>query len=166
MTRPVWTPAYVGVGSNLGDRAGTVRAAMDALARQDGLRVYARSDLVESPPVDGSAQPDYINAVVAVLTRHDAAALLACCHAIERRMGRTRDGARWQPRTLDLDLLVFGQEVIDEPGLRVPHPRLAERAFVLGPLAQIAPHLSIPGVGRARTLARDASLDVLRPVAA
>ena len=145
--RPHWRPAYIGVGSNLDSPRDQVRRALDAIAALDGCRVVRSSSLYRSAPVGPQDQPDFVNAVVAVLTTRDARELLADLQSIERSQGRVRGGERWGPRTLDLDLLVFGSARIDEPGLTVPHPRIAERNFVLLPLEELAPDLMIPGLG-------------------
>ena len=139
------TVSYVGIGANLGDAPATVEAAIDRLAALPGTRLVARSSLWRSAPIDSSG-PDYVNAVAAIDTALDARALLGALLAIERDFGRERP-YRNAPRTLDLDLLLHGDAIIDEPGLIVPHPRMHERAFVLAPLAEIAPRLSIPRRG-------------------
>lgn len=138
-------PAFVGLGANLGDRRGTIEHAIDALRTLPRSRLVARSRLWSSPPQDATG-PDYLNAVARVDTGLEPFELLAALQAIERRFGRTRP-YRNAPRTLDLDLLLSGDRTIDAPGLVVPHPRLLERAFVLRPLAEIAPDLVIPGHG-------------------
>jgi len=142
--------AHVGLGSNLGDSAAVLEAAFDALAALPGTRALARSSLYRSAPVDASG-PDFLNAVAAFETRLAPPALLAHLHRIEAQHGRERSG-RNAPRTLDLDLLLYGAEVIDADGLVVPHPRLHERAFVLVPLLEIAPDVVVPGLGRAADL--------------
>jgi 2-amino-4-hydroxy-6-hydroxymethyldihydropteridine diphosphokinase len=143
--------AFIGLGANLGDREAQVRRALLALAGLPGTRLVAASSLYRSAPVGVGAQPDFINAVAEIQTALGARALLEALLAAERRFGRRREfpGA---PRTLDLDLLLYGDRVIAEPGLVVPHPRMHERAFVLAPLAEIAPDIAIPGKGRAGTL--------------
>ena len=145
------TKAFIGLGANLGDPESQVRRALAALAELPGTRLLAASSLYRSAPVGVIAQPEFINAVAAAETTLTARALLEALLAAERRFGRRRDfpGA---PRTLDLDLLLYGDRVIAEPGLVVPHPRMHERAFVLAPLAEIAPDIAIPGKGRAGAL--------------
>ena len=145
------TKAFIGLGANLGDPEAQVRRALAALAELPGTRLLAASSLYRSAPVGVIAQPDFITAVAAAETTLAARALLEALLAAERRFGRRRDfpGA---PRTLDLDLLLYGDRVIAEPGLVVPHPRMHERAFVLAPLAEIAPDIAIPGKGRAEAL--------------
>ena len=140
------TRAHVALGANLGDRAGALARAVEALRATPGVRVVAVSRTWETAPV-GPPQPAYSNAALALDTELDAIALLARLHAIEREAGRTRAGERNQPRSLDLDLLLFGGLVIEAPELIVPHPRMHERAFVLEPLAEIAPGLVHPVLG-------------------
>jgi 2-amino-4-hydroxy-6-hydroxymethyldihydropteridine diphosphokinase len=145
--------AYVALGSNLGDRERTLREAVDALRAEDGVKVVAVSSLIETAPVGYVDQPRFLNGVVAVDTELAAGALLALLLDVERRFGRVREGVPAQgPRTLDLDLLLYGEAEIDEPGLRLPHPRMHERAFVLEPLAELAPGLEIPGRGPVEAL--------------
>lgn len=141
-------PVYVGLGANLGDRHATLDAAFLDLALLDATKLVARSHLYESPPMGPAAQPDYLNGVAGLLTRRSPGALLIALQTIETRHGRRRDGTRWGPRTLDLDLLVYADRVVSETELTVPHPGIAERAFVLAPLADMAPDLIIPGLGR------------------
>jgi 2-amino-4-hydroxy-6-hydroxymethyldihydropteridine diphosphokinase len=143
------TVAYIGIGSNLEDPRAQVLGAFDELAEIPQTRVTARSSLYRTAPLGHAAQPDFINAVAAVDTQLSADALLRELQALEARHGRKRSFQN-APRTLDLDLLLFGDARIDEPGLSVPHPRIGERAFVLQPLVEIAPSLNIPGVGSAR----------------
>jgi len=133
------TRAYVALGANLGDRAGALARAIESLRATPGVRVVAQSSVWETPPL-GPPQPDYLNAAVALDTELDALALLRRLHEIEAAAGRTRGPERNQARPLDLDLLLFGGLVIDAPDITLPHPRMHERAFVLGPLAEIAPN--------------------------
>ena len=142
--------AYIGLGANLGDLRGTLDAAFDALHRLPRTCLVARSSFFTSAPLDADG-PDYLNAVAAVDTTLAAAALLAHLFAIERAHGRDRS-YRNAPRTLDLDLLLYGDVVLDTPELTLPHPRLHERAFVLLPLLEIAPAIAIPGRGSVRAL--------------
>jgi 2-amino-4-hydroxy-6-hydroxymethyldihydropteridine diphosphokinase len=140
--------AYVALGSNLGDRERTLREAVAALGAEDGVEVVAVSSLIETEPVGFVDQPRFLNGVAALETERPAGALLELLLDVERRFGRVREGVPAHgPRTLDLDLLLYGDAEIDEPGLRIPHPRMHERAFVLGPLAELAPGLEIPGRG-------------------
>jgi 2-amino-4-hydroxy-6-hydroxymethyldihydropteridine diphosphokinase len=142
--------AYVGLGSNLGASEALVDAAMEAIGTLPQTRPLARSSLYRSAPVDAGGS-DFVNAVMAIETALAPAALLTQLHGIEARHGRERHG-RNAPRTLDLDLLLYGDRVIDESGLVVPHPRLHERAFALLPLLEIAPAIDVPGRGRAADL--------------
>jgi 2-amino-4-hydroxy-6-hydroxymethyldihydropteridine diphosphokinase len=135
------TVAYVGLGANLGDREATIRAAIAELPGVLGV-----STLRETDPVGVTDQPRFLNGVAALETGLQPQELLDLLLAVERRLGRERR-ERWGPRTIDLDLLLYGDEVIDEEGLTVPHPHLHERRFVLEPLAEIAPSLVIPGLG-------------------
>ncbi len=132
---------FVGLGANLGDAAATVRAAFEALDALPGTRCVARSALYRSAPIEAQGA-DYINAVAQLQTQLSPAALLKELQAIEDRFGRERP-YRNAPRTLDLDLLLYGQRRIVTPRLTVPHPRMHERAFVLAPLAEIAPDLAL-----------------------
>lgn len=136
--------AYLGLGSNLGDREAMLRSAVAALSAADDVAVAAISPVYETPPWGPVPQGPYLNACVTVETRLSPRALLDLCLAIERRHGRER-AVRWGPRTLDIDILDYGGQHLDEPGLALPHPRLSERAFVLVPLADIAPDLVIEG---------------------
>lgn len=142
-----WRPAYVGVGSNLDEPVARVREAQAALRGMPQCTAFLDSGLFRSAPVGPADQPDFINAVTAFMTGLDGHALLDCLQAVEKARGRTRSGERWGPRTLDLDLLVLGRVTLDEPELRLPHPRIHERNFVLLPLAEIAPHMRVPGRG-------------------
>jgi len=145
--------AYVGLGSNLGDRERTIRRALDELAAEPGVRVVAVSTLIDTEPVGPVEQPRFLNGVVELETTLAARDLLALLLDVERRFGRRREGVSPQgPRTLDLDLLVYGEAEVAEPGLDLPHPRLHERRFVLEPLAEVAPGLEVPGKGRVESL--------------
>lgn len=140
------TLAYVGLGSNLGDREAQILQAAEL------IEVRRLSRIVETEPWGLVDQPRFLNAVGELETRLEPRALLDGLLEIERLMGRDRTGPRWGPRTIDLDLLLYGDEVLDEPGLAVPHPRLHERSFVLEPLAELAPELKIPGNGTVQAL--------------
>jgi 2-amino-4-hydroxy-6-hydroxymethyldihydropteridine diphosphokinase len=131
------TRAFIGLGANLGDRQATIRAALDALAEEDGIEVVAVSTLRETEPVGVGPQPLFLNGAAALETTLSARELLDRLLATEQRFGRVRVPGAHGPRTLDLDLLLYGDERIDEPGITVPHPRLHERAFVLEPLAEL-----------------------------
>lgn len=143
--------AFIGLGSNLADPLAQVRQALVELESISGTRVTARSSLYRTSPVGLLEQPDFINAVASVRTKLKPQALLAALLAIENRHGRKRT-TRNAPRTLDLDLLLYGDQVLDRDGLTLPHPRLHERAFVLAPLAEIAPGAMVPGLGRVEDL--------------
>lgn len=142
--------AFIALGSNLGDRLANLQEAVDRLSRTPGVRVESTSRVYETDPV-GPPQPDYLNAVVSVETLLSARELLEACLAVERAMGRER-GERWGPRTIDLDVLGYGREEIDEPGLVVPHPRMHERAFVLVPLLELDADPALPGGRRVADL--------------
>jgi 2-amino-4-hydroxy-6-hydroxymethyldihydropteridine diphosphokinase len=146
------TRAYVGLGANLGDREATLRAALEQLAAEPGVELVAVSSFHETDPVGYLDQPRFLNAAAAVDTELRARELLGRLLAIEQRLGRTREGPRFGPRTIDLDLLLYGEEEIDEPGLEVPHPRLHERLFALEPLAELDPELVVPGRGPLKAL--------------
>jgi 2-amino-4-hydroxy-6-hydroxymethyldihydropteridine diphosphokinase len=146
------TRAYVGLGANLGDRERTLHAAVDALGAEEGIEVVAVSTLRETDPVGVGDQPRFLNGVAALETTLGARELLDRLLAVEQRFGRVRVPGEHGPRTLDLDLLLYGDETIDEPGLAVPHPRLHERRFVLEPLAELAPGLVVSGRGSVESL--------------
>ena len=146
------TRVFVGLGANLGDREGTLRAAVEALAAEEGIEVVALSTLRETDPVGVGDQPRFLNGAVALETTLAPRELLDRLLAVEQRFGRIRVPGEHGPRTLDLDLLLCGDRTIDEPGLRVPHPRLHERRFVLEPLAELAPGLVVPGRGAVEEL--------------
>jgi 2-amino-4-hydroxy-6-hydroxymethyldihydropteridine diphosphokinase len=142
----------VGLGSNLGDREATLRRALELLA--DGeVRVVAVSSLRETEPVGFLDQPPFLNGAAVVETELEPRALLERLLAVERSLGRTRgDGPRYGPRTVDLDLLLYDERELAEPGLELPHPRLHERRFALEPLAELAPDAVVPGHGRVSAL--------------
>ena len=148
-----WRPAYVALGSNLDDPPARVRTTLERLRDLPESRLVARSSLWSSPPMGPQDQPDFVNAACGLLTRLPPDALLQALKALERGMGRMQPAQRWGPRFIDLDLVVYGAQSISTPGLTVPHPGVQERDFVLYPLAEIAPELWIPGLGRVRTLA-------------
>ena len=145
------TLAYVGIGANLGPREKTLRRAVELLGRADGVEVVGVSELRETDPVGVVDQPPFLNGAVSVETTLSPRALLDLLLEVERSLGRVR-AERWGPRVVDLDLLVYGIEVLDEPGLHVPHPRLHERRFALEPLAEMSPELEIPGRGTVSAL--------------
>lgn len=144
---------YLGLGGNLGDVPATLQQALVEIDRLPQTRVVQCSRSYRTPAWGMTEQPDFINAVVELHTALAARTLLEGLQAIERRLGRDRTtDVRWGPRTLDLDVLLYGDSVMDEPGLTVPHPRMHVRAFVLLPLADIAPDLVLPGHGGIATL--------------
>jgi len=145
----LWVPAYVGLGSNLDDPPDQLRRALAELGRLPHTRLVAHSGFFRNPPLGPVPQPPFVNAAAALVTQLTARALLAALKGIEDAHGRVRDAnTRWGPRALDLDLLMFGQSRCAEDGLTLPHPGIAERNFVLFPLQEIAPALTIPGHGR------------------
>ena len=147
------TRAYVALGSNLGDREGTLLAALDALAAEPGIDVVAVSRFYDTDPVGYVDQPRFLNGAAAIDTELPAGELLQRLLAVELRFGRRREDVPAQgPRTLDLDLLLYGDAEIDEPGLRIPHPRMHERRFVLEPLADLDPALEVPGKGQVQDI--------------
>ena len=139
--------AFLGLGSNLDDRLAHLQQAVEALDEDPLTRVDAVSSVYETAPVGGPAQADYLNLAVRVATRRRPHGLLALCHDVERRLGRER-GERWGPRTIDVDILLYGERRVERRGLEIPHPRLAERAFALVPLMEVAPGATLPD-GRA-----------------
>jgi 2-amino-4-hydroxy-6-hydroxymethyldihydropteridine diphosphokinase len=148
------TRAYVGLGANLGDRRATIERAVELLDAVAGVEVLAVSSLRETDPVGLEDQPRFLNGAAAVETALSAQDLLRVLLAFERQLGRTRDGPRFGPRAIDLDLLVYGSAELAEPGVSVPHPRLHERRFALEPLSELAPCLVVPGRGPVKDLLR------------
>jgi 2-amino-4-hydroxy-6-hydroxymethyldihydropteridine diphosphokinase len=147
------TLAYVGLGSNLGRRREAIAAALEELRGEQGIEILGVSSLRETEPVGYKNQPHFLNGAALVDTELAPRKLLERLLEIERRLGRTRgDRPRFGPRTIDLDLLLYGAETIDEPGLTVPHPRLHERRFALEPLVELDPALEVPGHGPVRAL--------------
>jgi len=144
--------AFVGLGSNLGDREENLRRAIDALGSLPGTAVVRKSHLRETEPVGFQDQPRFLNGAVELETSLEAFELLGAMLDIERRLGRRRAGVKGGPRTIDLDLLVYDDLQIAKPDLELPHPRLAERRFVLEPLADLDPALAVPGRGAVETL--------------
>ena len=144
--------AYVGLGANLGPREATLLRAIELLGADPEIEVLELSALRETDPVGVEDQPSFVNGAVAVETTLSPRRLLDALLRVERELGRVRDGERWGPRTIDLDLLLYGDEVADEPGLTLPHPRLHERRFALEPLAELDSELEIPGHGRVSDL--------------
>jgi 2-amino-4-hydroxy-6-hydroxymethyldihydropteridine diphosphokinase len=148
----IWQPAYVGLGSNLDDPRAQVRAAQRRLAELPVTSTALHSRLYGTRPMGPVAQPDFVNAVTGLLTQLDPRQLLEALRALESEFGRPAVHERWGPRVLDLDLLVYGRERRGEPDLTLPHPGIVERNFVLYPLADIAPDLDVPGLGRVAEL--------------
>ena len=144
--------AYIGLGSNLGDRERTLARALELLDREAAVRVVAVSRFRETEPWGFADQPRFLNAAAALETDLEPGALLDRLLAVERSLGRTRDGPRFGARTLDLDLLLYADLRVEEPGITVPHPRLHERRFALEPLAELDPELVVPGRGPVRAL--------------
>lgn len=157
--------AYIGLGSNLENPAGQIESAHTAIAGLAGVEELAFSSLYHSPPMGPQDQPDYVNAVMAITTNLPAMDLLRNLQRIEHEHGRVRKGERWGARTLDLDLLIYGQQQIDLPELIVPHVGIAERAFVLYPLYEIAPELLVPGKGHIADLVKNCPLNGLKRLA-
>ena len=138
------TRVVLALGANLGDRREALQAAVEALAGYEGVRVVAVSPVVETAPVGGPPQPDYLNAVVLVDTLLSPLDLLAACQQVEHDLGRLRS-ERWGPRTLDIDVITYGDVVAESTPLQVPHPRAAGRAFVLAPWLEVDPEAVLPG---------------------
>jgi len=145
---PHWRPAYVGLGSNLDDPLQQVRRAAEGLKQLPETRLQCLSPWYRNPPMGPQDQPDYVNGVAGLLTRLAPAALLAALQSLETELGRQPYRERWGPRRIDLDLLLHGQAVIEQPGLTLPHPGIARRPFVIKPLLDIAPDITVPGLGR------------------
>ena len=146
------TRAYIGLGGNIGDPREAMGAALRMLDEYEGIAVESVSSLYSTPPWGITEQPDFLNAAAALSTTLAPRALLLRCLETEKALHRVRD-QRWGPRSIDLDVLVYGDAVLDEPGLSLPHPRMMERAFVLVPLAEIAPDLRVGGTSVAYRLA-------------
>jgi 2-amino-4-hydroxy-6-hydroxymethyldihydropteridine diphosphokinase len=145
--------AFVGLGSNLGDPEELIASALELLSGEEGIEVLAVSSLRETDPVGFEDQPRFLNGAAELATELAPRELLERLFAIERRLGRIRgEGPRFGPRTIDLDLLLYGEETVQEPGLTLPHPRLHERRFVLEPLAELDPALEVPGRGPVQAL--------------
>jgi 2-amino-4-hydroxy-6-hydroxymethyldihydropteridine diphosphokinase len=143
---------YIGLGANLGDREATIRRALDLLGREGDVEVAAVSTLRETDPVGYEDQPRFLNGAARLETELAPRALLERLLEVERELGRDRSGPRFGPRTIDLDLLLYGEEQVHEDGLEIPHPRLHERAFVLEPLCELDPGLQVPGRGSVQAL--------------
>jgi len=158
------TRVYLGIGSNLQQPIHQVQQAITSLASLPESQFIARSRLYRSAPMGPQDQPEYINSVAVLDTNLTAFNLLRLLQGIEQAQGRTRDGIHWGPRTLDLDLLLFGEECINQPELQVPHPGLHERNFVLYPLYEVAPDLVIPGWGSLAGLLAQCPANGLEPL--
>jgi 2-amino-4-hydroxy-6-hydroxymethyldihydropteridine diphosphokinase len=143
---------YIGLGSNLGDREATIRRALELLAADGAIEVEAVSSLRETEPVGYVDQPRFLNGAAALRTELAPRAVLERLQQVEAALGRDRTGRRFGPRTIDLDLLLYDGEQVDEPGLEIPHPRLVERRFVLEPLAELDSTLEVPGRGSVQAL--------------
>jgi 2-amino-4-hydroxy-6-hydroxymethyldihydropteridine diphosphokinase len=135
--------AFLGLGSNLDDRLGHLQRAVDLIGADDRTRVDAVSSVYETEPVGGPEQGPYLNLAVRVATRRSPRKLLALCNEVEQALGRVRE-ERWGPRTIDVDILLYGDRVVDRRDLQIPHPRLLERAFALVPLIEVAPGQKLP----------------------
>ncbi|MDO9169777.1 MAG: 2-amino-4-hydroxy-6-hydroxymethyldihydropteridine diphosphokinase [Methylobacter sp.] len=154
--------AYIGLGSNLANPVEQIQAARTAITQIAGVQELAFSSLYHSSPMGPQDQPDYVNAVMGVKTGLSPIALLRCLQRIENAQGRVRKSERWGARTLDLDVLLYGDQVIELPDLIVPHAGLAERAFVLYPLYEIAPQLLVPGKGHIASLLDQCPMNELK----
>ena len=152
MADSTWVPAYIGVGSNLNDPEMQVKAALSALGTLANTCAITRSPLYRSKPFGSVPQPDFVNAVAALLTQLSLREFFAALRHLEAQLGREPPRQRWGARSIDLDLLVFGAQRCAEPDLTVPHPGIVERNFVLYPLADVAPDLEIPALGRVSQL--------------
>jgi 2-amino-4-hydroxy-6-hydroxymethyldihydropteridine diphosphokinase len=144
--------AFAGLGANLGDRERTIRRALELLGAREDVDVVAVSALRETDPAGYVDQPRFLNAAAELRTSLEPRALLEALLAVERELGRTREGPRFGPRSIDLDLLLYDDVVLDEPDLTLPHPRLHERRFALEPLSELAPGLEVPGRGTVESL--------------
>ncbi|MEM7083637.1 MAG: 2-amino-4-hydroxy-6-hydroxymethyldihydropteridine diphosphokinase [Pseudomonadota bacterium] len=164
MRDAVWQPVFIGIGSNLDGPREHVAKAFVELGEVSATCVVSRSPCFYSDPVGPPGQPDYVNAVVGLLTQLEPEALLDALHEVEQRHDRRRDGERWGARTLDLDILAFGNQVIRSARLTVPHPELSRRAFVLVPWRAIAPDFMVPDNGRVATLAQQVDHGTLRRI--
>ncbi len=149
----LWHAAYVGIGSNLDQPADQVQRALHALSGLPQTRLVLQSSLYVSKPLGPAMQPDFVNAVAALLTQLPAVAFFGALRALERALGREPPRLRWGPRRIDLDLLLFDAEQLDSAELTLPHPGIVQRNFVLYPLLEVAPELNVPGRGRVAELA-------------
>jgi len=162
---PGWSTAYIGLGSNLGDPERRIRRALEMMDDSDSMRIVRVSSLYRNPPMGPADQPEFVNAVAALRTGLTAPELLVALRRLELRLGRTRGrGQRWGPREIDLDILLYDNEQIELPDLKVPHPGISQRNFVLFPLLEIAPTLHVPGLGSVAELARRSDGATLRKI--
>lgn len=159
MTGPLWRPAYIGVGSNLDNPVDQVRQGIRSLQALPKSVVVLQSGHFRSAPMGPADQPDFVNSVVAMVTRLQPRDLLLLMHEIEERQGRDRSAERWGPRTLDLDLLSFSAVIMAGDELTLPHPGIAERNFVLLPWNEIAPHYRVPGLTTVTRLAESVAVN-------
>jgi 2-amino-4-hydroxy-6-hydroxymethyldihydropteridine diphosphokinase len=143
-SKPAGARAFLGLGANLGDRLANLQRAADLLGRKGGIAIVASSRVYATEPVGGPPQPGYLNAVIEARTTRSPRSLLDACLEVERAMGRER-AERWGPRVIDVDVLTYGRERVDEPGLQIPHPRMHERGFVLFPLLELTEAPPLPG---------------------
>jgi 2-amino-4-hydroxy-6-hydroxymethyldihydropteridine diphosphokinase len=157
-----WCPAYVGLGSNLDDPVAQIRRALQGLRALPQSRLERASSLYASAPMGPLPQPEYVNAVAALLTQLSSLTFFQSLRQLERDLGREPPRVRWGPRRIDLDLLLFADERLQSGSLTLPHPGIVERNFVLYPLAEVAPELAIPGLGRVAQLAERAGTGGLR----
>ena len=157
MNKPRWWPAYIGIGSNLESPAEQVAQAVTALREIPDCLLVHESRLYRSAPMGPQDKPDFINAVVSLLTQLDAVELLQGLQGIEEIQGRARNAEQWGPRTLDLDLLAYSSQISNDEELTLPHPRIAERNFVLLPWNEITPHFRVPGLASVADLAAKVS---------
>jgi 2-amino-4-hydroxy-6-hydroxymethyldihydropteridine diphosphokinase len=162
----VWYPAYIGLGSNLDDPAAQLRFALQRLAQLSVTRLVARSPCYATRPFGPVQQADFVNAAAGLLTQQEPLQLLSVLRDIEVERGRPARHERWGPRTLDLDLLVYAELRSDAAELQLPHPGIAQRNFVLYPLADIAPQLEVPGLGRVAALRARVGSEGIRRLAA
>lgn len=156
--------AFIGLGGNLGDTRQTLEAAIERLARHPDIELIGRSRFYRTPPWGVVDQPDFVNAAIAVETGLGPHALLDVLLETERAFGRVRDGERWGPRTLDLDLLAHGDAIVDDERLELPHPRMVQRAFVLLPLSDLDPAYDIPGHGTVANLLETLDIQGCEPL--
>lgn len=154
------TVAYIGIGSNVGDRTMFTRSAVDALDADDLIEVVKVSSLYETAPIGGPPQRSFVNLVVEIETGHSPQALLRTCKSLEEVLGREPSEIRWGPRVVDIDILLYGEEKVNDPDLEIPHPRLSERRFALVPLLEIAPEAADPWGARYADVLDEALGDV------